>query len=78
MMGLLPVKVACGEGQRLPVTPRPARLPGAQALPLAERLVLRILRHRPVHLSVRAVAHALKRRGPKVLQSIRVRMSASP
>ena len=76
MVRMLPVKVACREGQRFPVTPRPARLPGAQALPLAEGLVLRILRHRPVQLSIRAVPHALKRRGPQVLQSIRTRSSA--
>ena len=75
-MGLLPVKVACREGQRLPVTPRPARLPSAQALPLAERLVLRVLRHRPVHLGICTVAHALERRGPKVLQSMHARTSA--
>ena len=77
MMGLLPVKVACREGQCFPMTSRFARLPGAQALPLAERLVLHVLRHWPVHLGVRAVAHALKRRGPKVLQSMRARTLAS-
>ena len=74
---LLPVNVAGREGQRLPVAPQRSRQPGAQALPPAEGQVLRILRHRPVHLGVRAVAHALERRGPQVLQRPRANWSAS-
>ena len=74
-IGLLPVKIACREGQGFSVPPRAARLPGAQALPPAEGLVPRVLRYRPIHLGIRAIAHALKRRGSPVLQSIRARLS---